>query len=500
MSMPDPAIAAHQALVTQLVAAPESRTLEFKRVSGKMVGKALETVCAFANTDGGLLVLGMEDTAKVSGRARLFGIQENVEALDELDRKLRTQFNPPIGDLRLARVPCVLRDKTVGHLALLRVPASERVHSIVDSGTWARLSASNRQLAAPEVVELSYRRGVRTAESELVSVPLDLLQSQSWRRFVVGRGLQAGDFADQLCRIGLAERVGSQVQPRRAAVLLFAEEPSGLLATHGGRADIRLFVVDGKALQPGATPNYRKKPLTIRGPLVDQIDKAVALVLRELEEGLTLSRSGFKTRHVYPERVVKEAIVNAVVHRDYRLNRDISIRLFDDRIEVASPGAFPGTITPANIERAGSRARNPLVAMNLREFAEPPNIDGGEGVPMMFAEMAAAKLYPPQYRQNIELQSETVTVTLFNLQRPSAWDQVNHWIDSHGAIANADLRQIAGVDTLKASKMLVAWVQQGLLEVLPGRGKRNTAYSKPALQREQPALLSEALDNKPDQG
>jgi ATP-dependent DNA helicase RecG len=154
------------------------------------------------------------------------------------------------------------------------------------------------------------------------------------------------------------------------------------------------MVFDGKVAHPGATPNYRKRPKTIRGPLVEQIEAAVTLVLRELEEGITLSSSGFKARHVYPDRVVKEAIVNAVVHRDYRLNRDIFIRLFDDRIEVESPGVFPGTITPATIAKAGSKARNPLVALNLREFPEPPNIDGGEGVPMMFAEMAAAR-WPP---------------------------------------------------------------------------------------------------------
>ena len=76
------------------------------------------------------------------------------------------------------------------------------------------------------------------------------------------------------------------------------------------------MVYDGKAVLPGATPNLRKQPKTVRGPLVDQIDAAVTLVLDELAQGLTLSGSGFKTQHVYPERVVKEAIVNAVVHRD----------------------------------------------------------------------------------------------------------------------------------------------------------------------------------------
>ena len=487
-------------LVAKLLTSPESRSLDFKRVSGKMIHRALETICAFANTEGGALVLGVDDPAKAQGAARLFGLQENPEAVDELQRKLRTQFKPAIEGIRLLRLPCTLHNGTAGHLALVQVPRSDQVHSIVDDGTWTRLDASNRQLLAQEVAELSYRRGVRSAESETVAVPLELLQTDAWRRFVMGRGLKAGDFADQLFRIGLAERVGDALMPRRAAVLLFADEPSGLLAAHGTRADIRLFVFDGKAMQPGATPNYRKKPLTIRGAVIDQIDEAVTMVLRELEAGMTLASSGFKAKHVYPKRVVKEAIVNAVVHRDYRLNRDIFIRLFNDRIEVESPGVFPGTITPASVHKAGSKARNPLLALNLREFPEPPNIDGGEGVPMMFAEMAAAQLYPPQYRQTVEKQVESVTVTLLNLERPTAWDEVSHWIDARGSIANADLRRIAVVDTLKASKMLAAWVEQGVLMVLPGRGKRNTAYTKPARPVEQASLLSDALENKPGNG
>ena len=498
--MIDISVAQAAPLITKLLTSPESRSLEFKRVSGKMIHKALETICAFANTEGGALVLGVDDPAKAQGAARLFGLQENPEAVDELQRKLRTQFNPAIEGIRLLRLPCTLHDGTAGHLALLQVPQSERVHSIVDGGTWTRLDASNRQLLAQEVAEQSYRRGVRSAESEIVPVALELLQTAAWRHFVLGRGLKAGDFADQLFRVGLAERVGDALLPRRAAVLLFADEPSGLLAAHGTRADIRLFVFDGKAMQPGATPNYRKKPLTIRGPVVEQIDEAVMRVLRELEEGITLASSGFKAKHVYPERVVKEAIVNAVVHRDYRLNRDIFIRLFDDRIEVESPGVFPGTITPASVHKAGSKARNPLLALNLREFPEPPNIDGGEGVPMMFAEMAAAQLYPPQYRQTVEKQVESVTVTLLNLERPTAWDEVSHWIDTQGSIANADLRRIAVVDTLKASKMFAAWVEQGVLMVLPGRGKRNTAYTKPARPVEQASLLSDTLENKPGKG
>lgn len=72
-----------------LLSAPESMHLEFKRVSGKMVGKALESICAMANTQGGQLILGVDDPSKEKGKARLFGIGENPEAVDELLRPLR---------------------------------------------------------------------------------------------------------------------------------------------------------------------------------------------------------------------------------------------------------------------------------------------------------------------------------------------------------------------------------------------------------------------------
>ncbi len=78
-------------IADQLCEKTESLVFENKRVSGKMVGKALETICAFSNTEGGILALGIEDIAKATGRARLIGIEENPEAVDELRRKLGTQ-------------------------------------------------------------------------------------------------------------------------------------------------------------------------------------------------------------------------------------------------------------------------------------------------------------------------------------------------------------------------------------------------------------------------
>jgi len=106
-------------------------------------------------------------------------------------------------------------------------------------------------------------------------------------------------------------------------------------------------------------------------------------------------------------------------------------------------------------------------------------------------------IYPPLYRRNTGDVVESVTVTLLNLERPSTWGEVGDLIDRRGSIANVNLCRIARVDTLRASKILTAWLEQGLLNPLPDRAKRNTAYRKPAQPAEVQDLLSEGLDNKP---
>lgn len=478
--------------ITALLAAPESRTLDFKRISGKQ-SRMYETVCAFANSEGGLLVIGIGDAKAMKPgdkpQSRLFGIEENPEGFDDFRRELLHRFTPAITKLHWLRLPCTLHNGQSGHVVVLRVEKSDKVHSVVNNGTWTRMDASNRELSAAEIADLAYQRGVKSAETLPMPVALDLLNTDAWRSYCLTRGLADMDLAVRLPRLGLAVPVDGALQPLLAALLLFADEPGALLAGQGMRADIRVFHYKGKTVQRGEVPNLLLPARTITGPVVEQIAKAQAYVLERLAVGLTMEGSGFKTRYRYPERVIKEAITNAVLHRDYRLNRDIQIRIFDDRVEVESPGRLPGNLTPATIEKTGSVPRNSLLARHLREFPNPPNVDAGEGVPMMFAQMAQANLYEPLYREQIEAAVPTLCVTLLNEERPPLWVQVSDWIDRNGPIANADVCRIAEVDTLKASKMLRGWVDRGLLELLPGRVRSNAAYHKPTQGDEQLDLL-----------
>ena len=223
------------------------------------------------------------------------------------------------------------------------------------------MDASNRELSAVEIADLAYQRGVKSAETLPLPVALDLLDSGAWRSYCSTRGLADCDLAVRLPRLGLAVPVDGGLQPLLAAVLLFSDEPGALLAGQGMRADIRVFHYQGKAVQRGEVPNLLLPPKTLSGPVVEQIAKAQSYVLERLAQGLTMDGSGFKTRYRFPKRVIKEAITNAVVHRDYRLNRDLHIRIFDDRVEVESPGRLPGNLTPATIEKAGSVPRNNLL-------------------------------------------------------------------------------------------------------------------------------------------
>jgi ATP-dependent DNA helicase RecG len=166
-----------KSLLDAVLQGRETLQLETKRVSGKMVAKALQTICSFANTHGGWLMLGVEDFDKAVGRDRLHGIKENPEAIDELLRKMRTQFVPPISGITPWFLMTELRDGKLDQLIVIQVAPSDKVHSILDGGTWMRLPASNREMNASEITELSYRRGVHSAESEPVDIDFELLDT-----------------------------------------------------------------------------------------------------------------------------------------------------------------------------------------------------------------------------------------------------------------------------------------------------------------------------------
>jgi len=478
------------ALIDRLLARQESSLFECKRV-GK-VERLLESVVAFTNTEGGMLALGFEDPDKATGRDRVFGIQDHPTHWDELRRKLRSRITEPDQlPWTFEEIGCTLRNGEHGSIILLKITKSSRVHSIVDDGTFVRLSKGNKHLTANEINDLCHARGVISAESQTEEVDFDLLDTEHWRGYAAKRKLTR-PIDQALYHVGLAKKNSSgNIRPTRAAVLLFAEEPSGVLA---GKTSIRLFHYRGNEASTAPNTNLIRPPLSIGGPIHRQIVDAREAVVNELAGRVQYGPLGFEIVQKYPLRVIIEAITNAVVHRDYRLLSDINIRLFADRIEIESPGLLVGPVTVGNIGRIGTHARNPLIVQHLREFPNPPNLDAGEGVRMMFGTMRESGLYPPSYVTRPRLEREAVLTILHNQNRSSVWDQVVAYVSQHGDIGNAELRQLMETDdTLGASKQLKSWVDQRLLIVTnPEAGRNVRRYTLP--DRE----LVEDLFSNPD--
>lgn len=131
-----------------LLAATESRTLDFKRIGAKH-GRIIETICAFANTDGGIVAIGVADAKDLKPGAkpetRLFGIEENPEGFDDLRRLVMQRFAPPLSSLHWLRLACTLQNGQPGHVVMLRVDKSDQVHSVVGTApgrAWMRVTVN----------------------------------------------------------------------------------------------------------------------------------------------------------------------------------------------------------------------------------------------------------------------------------------------------------------------------------------------------------------------
>tara|TARA_B100000315_G_scaffold41810_1_gene36716 strand:+ start:3482 stop:4459 length:978 start_codon:yes stop_codon:yes gene_type:complete len=303
----------------------EDRSNEFKRLGQDLsVSKIVQSAVAMANTDGGLILLGIDDPQKSKYKdiKRVYGIEENLELYDEIERNI-SRITPPVSYLW---PPLKLECSNKKTIAVLIIPkATSSFHSI-DSKVFIRLERGNKVLTPHEIVKLSYVKGFQYADKELVEVDFDLLKTPYYEKWRKKRGIQEEDIKKILFHSGLARKnEKGELKPTRAAVLLFALFPHNVMKT---KSTIRIFQYEGTLEKVKETLNLIGTPKTIDGPVIEQIKKANEYVLTLLRAGIRIPSSGFTTIYRLPERAVQEAITNAVIHRDYYLKRDIEIRIF----------------------------------------------------------------------------------------------------------------------------------------------------------------------------
>ena len=178
-----------------------------------------------------------------------------------------------------------------------------------------------------------------------------------------------------------------------AGALLFAQDPSAMMP----QARVRVLRYDGVRMETGERLNITKER-TFCGPLPKVIEGAYALVSSMLREFQFLGSDGkFQTVPEYPEFAWFEGLVNAVTHRDYAFRGDyVRVSMFDDHLEIVSPGALPNIVTLDNM-RETRYSRNPRIARTLVEFGWVRELN--EGIPRIYSEMQGMLLNAPKYSE-----------------------------------------------------------------------------------------------------
>lgn len=452
----------------------EWQTFECKRAAVKPF-RLLESISAFSNTDGGRLVVGLEDPEKESDdKKRLFGISENFDNVSEFLKLIEKEMDPPLQVWNKFEIDIVNVDGKADKLIIIDINKSSEIHSLKRGDTFIRKGRQNTKIGSTEIMRLKYEKGSVYFEDEDSNISdLEVLDRGLLDQYKRDTQSESQDNWQFLKDNGLALNDGVYALTK-SAVLLFAKNPSVVLKSKCG---IKISHYYGKEPNYSGTPNFVRRPFTIEGPLMVQIDKTLEY-FREVVEASPpkLVGSKFRPSLLIPEWAFQEAITNAVIHRNYFVQNDIQVRFYDDRVEIESPGTYPGHITVSNI-RTERFSRNPIIQRTLNRFQSAPNLDIGEGVDRMFEIMKESNLYEPLFVPP-RLRPNSVLVILFNMQKIEYWDTVSRYLDENYRITNREARDITNIqDSAKMSRLLKSWVDKGLLDRIE-KGYRGDYYYK----------------------
>lgn len=358
----------------------------FDRKSARKDDKEIaKHISAFANSAGGKLVIGIEDDGEVMGFKR-----DGARDIENFERAALTTCTPtPI--VRKDRIHVVNSSGEDDLILVLDIEASTS-HSVArssDDEVFLRQNDRSVRLKREQILALEYDKGQRVFEDELVEdSSLDDVDHEVLDRYKEILRTDAPD--EQVLRSRRFMRDGRLTV---AGALLFAQDPSVMMP----QARVRVLRYDGVKMETGERLNITKERFFC-GPLPKVIQGTYELISSMLREFQFLGPDGkFQTVPEYPEFAWFEGLVNAVTHRDYSFRGDyIRVSMFDDRLEIVSPGALPNIVTLDNM-RTTRYSRNPRIARTLVEFGWVRELN--EGVKRIYTEMQDSLLNDPVYTE-----------------------------------------------------------------------------------------------------
>lgn len=334
----------------------EGKNIEYKERLPEKADQYLKTVVAFSNTAGGKILIGIKGTSKeVIGvpNDSVFGIMDQIA--NTISDKVFPQVVPNI-------YMQALENKTV--IVIEVYPGSARPYYIKslgkDRGTFVRVGGTSRPVDAPLLKDLELSGVGRSYDTQvIIGETLDFQAAEQLSRTISNHRRDqmsneetnkafANVTLNQLERWEVLRNVGGELKPTVAFDLL-TKNTNAFAKIHCGRfkGETRSVFVD-------------KKEMT--GPIFEQIEMAYQFVLGHINLGVAFEGVYRVEQYEIPPAVFREAIANAVTHRNYLDASAIQVLVFDDRLEITSPGMLYGGLTVELIKTGKSKIRNKAIA------------------------------------------------------------------------------------------------------------------------------------------
>jgi ATP-dependent DNA helicase RecG len=420
--------------------------------------KLTRTISAFSNAEGGELYIGIDENKEKNQKTwRGFLTPEKANGFIQAFEKFFPLGNDYSYDfLRSASGKGLILKADVKKTKDIR-PAS-------DGKIYVRRGAQNLFLEKDEdLARLRLNKGLVSFETETISANAEFIVNSETTKGFMAQVVPHAESGSWLRK----QQLIINDKPTVAGTVLFSDEPQALLPK---RCGIKIYRYKSSATE-GTREAMDFDPISIEGCAYNQIRDSVKRT-QWIIQSINIRTSKGLENASYPREAIHEIITNAVLHRDYSIADDIHIKIFDNRVEVMSPGTLPGHVTPENIleERF---ARNGVIVRLINKFPEPPNKDVGEGLNTAFFAMRRMKLKDPL----IEQSNGYVRVTLRHESLASPEQIIMDYLKNHLKIKNSIAREICYIGSENQMKrILQRMVRNGLIESVPGETRATAAY------------------------
>lgn len=370
-----------------------------------------ETLVAFANADGGTLIVGAEDDGTISGVPYA---QDEIEVLRKAPNT-HVHTDTPLPGVRTLLVP--IKDKTVLFFEVQK--GTRYIHLTSDGRCLQRRDTDTVPVASEQIQFERHEQLSREYDRQwidgatMADLSLDLLGRVTE---IVAPGLSPEKCLQTL---GLAEFVAGSLRLRTAALLLFASD----IGKWHPRSEIRLQQIAGSELLTGADYNVIQDE-TQSGNVLQLLIEGWEQIRQFLVQK-RLAGGTFQFQASYPEDACREAFVNAVAHRDYSIEgRSIEVLVFNDRLEIRNPGRLLSTVELSELRKGVGvhDSRNTYIARVLKELGYMQEM--GEGIRRISALMNGHELAPPEI-DSVD-QSFLITFSQRNIFSPPE----QRWLDA----------------------------------------------------------------------